>query len=260
MTETIYATPLAPAPLDDCFFYHTMDLPGVGLVEGSWDLRGEFAPYTNGFDFRGKRVLDIGTASGFLSFAAEEAGAAEVVSFDMDCSDRQDFLPFHDKPKFQDRASMAPQMDAWVRKWHKGYWTAHAAMGSKARACYGDVYRLPPEIGQFDVTIVGSILEHLADPIKALASIARRTDGHMIIVTPMLDTDEPLARFLGHKDKPNLDFNFWSYSRGVYTHVLAMLGFEIATITKRGFKFQRDGGNRHERWVMTARRVEGGPA
>ena len=25
-----------------CFFYHTLDLPGVGVVEGQWDLRRRF--------------------------------------------------------------------------------------------------------------------------------------------------------------------------------------------------------------------------
>ncbi len=256
--DSLYARPLPSAPLEECFFYHTMELPGIGIVEGSWDLRGEFPDYTNHLDFRGKRVIDIGAGAGFLTFEAEKAGAAEVVSFDMDRSERQDYLPFQEKLWYRDRGAYARQHDLWIERWHKAYWTAHRAHGSAARAYYGDVYALPHGLGQFDIAIVGSILEHLADPIKALASIARRTEGQMVIVTPMLDTDEPIARFLGDKDKPKLDFHFWNYSRGIYRHVLGMLGFELTEINKRGFRFLRDGGKRHDRWILTATRIAGG--
>ena len=56
--------------LDDCYFYHTMDLPGVGVMRGHWDLRGRFADYVGGVDVEGKSVLDVGAATGFLSFEA----------------------------------------------------------------------------------------------------------------------------------------------------------------------------------------------
>lgn len=256
MTETIYAQPKTAADLSECYFYHTMELPGHGVVEGQWDLRGEFGEYTNFCDFAGKRVLDIGAGSGFLSFAAEAAGAAEVVSFDMDVSERQDFLPFQGHIRYQDPAAFRVRHNARIAQWHKAYWVSHAALGSQAKAYYGDVYALPEALGRFDITIVGSILEHLADPIKALTSISRRTDTTMIIVTPMLETDEPIARFLGNSDKPAKDFVFWMYSRGVYRHVLAMLGFEIVEIQKRGFRFVVDGGNRHDRFVLTCRRMD----
>jgi hypothetical protein len=31
--------------LEDCFFYHAMELPGFGVVRGQWDLRGRFDDY-----------------------------------------------------------------------------------------------------------------------------------------------------------------------------------------------------------------------
>ena len=39
---------LEPRYVDDpsrCFFYHTMDVPGLGLFRGQWDLRGHFDEY-----------------------------------------------------------------------------------------------------------------------------------------------------------------------------------------------------------------------
>ena len=68
--------------VDECYFYHHMDLPGLDEVGKGWDLRETINEYLGGYDFRGKRVLDVGTASGFLTFEMEKRGA-EVVSFDM---------------------------------------------------------------------------------------------------------------------------------------------------------------------------------
>lgn len=249
-----FAQPLYVTDPTTCHFYHTMELPTVGVMQGEWDLRGDFSDYTNSYDFKGKRVLDIGAGSGFLSFSAEAAGAREVVSFDMDDSRRQDFLPFHNNLSFKDRHSFAKMHNAWIAQWRHAYWLGHRLLNSKAHVYYGDVYALPAFLGQFDVVIIGSVLEHLADPIKALGSISRVTAKSMIIVTPMLDTDRKVAEFQGDCERPDLDFVFWAYSRGVYYHVLSMLGFRIDAIVERAFKFELDGGKRHTRHVISATR------
>src|SRR6185295_5902899 len=86
----------------DCFFYHTMDLPEFGVVRGQWDLRGRFDDYVGGVPVAGKSVLDIGTATGFLSFEAERLGASRVLSFDLGDARQQRFIPFKNKPYYQD--------------------------------------------------------------------------------------------------------------------------------------------------------------
>ena len=53
----------------------------------------------------------------------------------------------------------------------------------------------PTELGQFDIAIVGSVLEHLSDQITALASIARLTRETIVVVSPLLQTEERIARF-----------------------------------------------------------------
>src|SRR5580765_4149381 len=83
--------------LDDCFFYHTMELPEFGLVRGQWDLRGRFDDYVGGTSVAGKSVIDVGTATGFLSFESEKRGASRVVSFDLADARQQLFIPFKDK-------------------------------------------------------------------------------------------------------------------------------------------------------------------
>ena len=37
--KNIYAVPKIVTELDQCGFYHTMEIPEHGVVEGEWDLR-----------------------------------------------------------------------------------------------------------------------------------------------------------------------------------------------------------------------------
>ena len=222
--------------VDDCYFYHTMELPGLGLIQGEWDLRGRFPDYTGHVDFAGKSVLDIGTASGFLSFEAEQRGA-EVVSFDIGHGGLQHLLPFRQNLYYQDHQRWAEEQTQGFERWKNAYWLGHRLLRSRARAFYGDVYELPAGLGRFDVVMVGSVLEHLRDPISALASISRVSGHTIVIVTPMLETDEPIARLQGRADSPQLDYTWWIYSLGTYREVLSMLGYRIASVKTGTYKF-----------------------
>src|SRR5262245_37823785 len=74
----LYAVPPVVTNLDECFFYHVMDLPRYGTTPGYWDLRGHESQYLGEVQLAGKRVLEIGPASGHLSFFMERAGASVV--------------------------------------------------------------------------------------------------------------------------------------------------------------------------------------
>jgi SAM-dependent methyltransferase len=217
--------------LDDCFFYHTMDLPGFGEVRGHWDLRGRFNEYVGGVELGGKSVIDVGAATGFLSFEAEKSGATRVLSFDIGNARQQTFLPFKDKLYYRDPERWAEQYGAEIEQWKNGYWLCHRLLDSKAEVYYGNIYDLPMELGQFDIAIVGSVLEHLSDQISALASIARLTKETIVVVSPVLKTEERVARFEALADHPENDFTWWTYSEGVYREVFGMLGFTIAKVT-----------------------------
>ena len=88
----IYANPRIVTDLSDCYFYHTMDVPTIGVVEGSWDLKADMDDYLGNVAFNGKRVLDLGAANGMLSFHMESKGA-DVVSFDLESGADRDLVP-----------------------------------------------------------------------------------------------------------------------------------------------------------------------
>jgi SAM-dependent methyltransferase len=238
--ESLFAPPRHIENLADCYFYHTMELPELGVQHGHWDLRGRFADYVGDVEVKGKAVLDIGTATGFLSFEAERLGASRVVSFDMSDVRQQAFLPFKDKVYFRDRERFVQEYGAEMEQWKNAYWLCHRLLNSNAQVSYGNVYELPGELGAFDVAIVGSVLEHLNDPITALSSIARLTKETMVVVTPLLETEEPLAEFKGRANNPEGDFTWWHYSVGVYREVFGMLGFSIRRITTAEYLYDWD--------------------
>jgi|ERR1043166_2401685 ubiquinone/menaquinone biosynthesis C-methylase UbiE len=240
--------------LEDCFFYHAMELPGFGLVRGHWDLRGRFDEYAGGVNVTGKSVLDIGTATGFLTFEAEKRGAARVLSFDMSDPRQQTFLPFKDKLTYRDPERWAEVYGAEIEQWKNAYWLCHRLLGSKAEVYYGNIYELPTELGQFDIAMVGSVLEHLSDQITALASIARMTKETIVVVTPLLQTEERIARFESLASNPAADFTWWTYSLGVYREVLAMLGFSIAQVSHGNYCYMY-GDELKERATIVAQRV-----
>jgi SAM-dependent methyltransferase len=256
MSEPVEQRPLLEQPrfverLEDCFFYHAMELPGFGLVPGQWDLRGRFDEYIGGVDVAHRQVLDIGTATGFLSFEAEKRGAMRVLSFDMGDPRQQTFLPFKDKLPYRDPERWAEQYGAEIEQWKNAYWLCHRLFGSKAEVYYGNIYHLPAELGRFDVAIVGSVLEHLSDQITALASIARLTRETIVIISPLLQTDERIARFESLASNPDADFTWWTYSLGVYREVLGMLGFSIAKVTTAKYRYMH-GDRLEERSTIVA--------
>ena len=229
--DSLLAPPRFVDRLEDCFFYHAMELPGLGLVPAHWDLRERFDEYIGGVEIAGKSVLDVGTATGFLSFEAEKRGATQVLSFDMSDARQQTFLPFKDKLYYRDHERWAKQYGAEIEQWKNAYWLCHRLLESKAAVYYGNIYELPAELGQFDIALVGSVLEHLRDQISALASIARRTTETIVIVSPVLRTDERIARFEALATNPDADFTWWTYSLGVYVEVFGMLGFRIRSVS-----------------------------
>ncbi|MFN4257988.1 MAG: class I SAM-dependent methyltransferase [Gemmataceae bacterium] len=176
--DTVYAPHRTVTNLEDCWFYHTMELPGYGLISGDWDLRQGMTEYLGQVPLKGKRVLELGTASGCICFHMEQQGA-EVVAYDLaeEFADDRDIVPFHG----MDWRNHGARGHSFMRKLNNSWWLSHAAFQSQARVVYGSVYQIPKEIGMFDVGLFGCILLHLRDPFRALANAATHVRDTMIV-------------------------------------------------------------------------------
>jgi SAM-dependent methyltransferase len=226
-SSTLFSDPIVVHRPDECTFYHSLDLPSFGSVRGHWDLRGRFDDYTGHCSWNGKSMLDVGTASGFLSFEAEKRGA-RVVSFDIDDARSVNALAFPANPRQREREQWIAQTNTRIGMVHKSYWLAHRDFQSRNKVCYGSAYAIPSELGMFDVVVVGQILVHLADIIRALEQVAARCAGSLVVTEGMLDNEhDALSRFLGNPSRPNLQSSFWHHSIAFYIRYLGILGFKL---------------------------------
>jgi tRNA (mo5U34)-methyltransferase len=146
-------------------WYHTIDLPHGISTPGWFDLRPiiDSMPWP---DLRGKRCLDVGTWDGHLAFEMERRGASEVVAIDLQDQTQWD-VPLRGRPL------AAPTLEAMVGEDKAaGFTTAHRLLGSKVQRKAVSVYDLSPEtVGEFDVAVMGSLMLHLRDPVRALEAI-----------------------------------------------------------------------------------------
>jgi hypothetical protein len=231
-SASVYAPPRTVTDLADCSFYHTMEVPGYGLVEGQWDLRGNPHAYVGGLDFRGKRVLEVGTASGFCCFTMERLGA-DVVAYDLSDDYDWDVVPFGGS----DSGAYAERRRAHLRQLNNAWWLGHRAFESNAKVVYGTAYEIPEEIGEVDVATYCAILRHLRDPFLALERGLRLT-RETVVVTAMLSRRFALPQFAaGRLAKPAVLFlpdaktgepkeSWWHLTPDVVAKMVGVLGFE----------------------------------
>jgi hypothetical protein len=221
-----FAAPRSVQSIEECWFYHVMDLPGLGQVGGQWDLRATADAYFGGYSFSGKRVLDMGAASGFCTFEMERRGAS-VVSFDMADDGKWDHVPFPLHPATLEHNITQNRLT--VERMKNSYWLAHRLLGSRAQACYGNVYDIPQKLGHFDAVMIGQILVHLRDPVAALTSACRMADS-VILTEGMMNLPLALASFYPKPGDSAFNYSWWRYSVGLYRRILGILGFEIAQV------------------------------
>jgi hypothetical protein len=232
-----YAEPVAVASLSECYYYHTMDVPGHGVVEGEWDLRAGADAYLGHEPVGGKRVLELGTASGFLCFEMERRGA-EVVAYDLGPGDPWDVVPFGGPERA--RAVLAERGEH-IARINKSWWFNHRAFGSRARVVYGTVYAIPRSIGAVDVATFGAILLHLRDPFLALQRAAELAP-HTIVVTELARRSlrapvEGAARrrsplFLPDAARGEPVDGWWSFTPQAVSNMLGVLGYRTERVVR----------------------------
>lgn len=218
----------------DCQFYHSLDLPDGASIEGFWDIRGRFDQYIGNYPLAGKTVLDVGTATGFLAFSAEAAGA-RVTALDARGSEEFQRVPFRDSLYHRDRSAWVKEFDATSHgPLRNGFWHAWHKLESKVEVVYASVDKLYSWDRRFDVVFAGAIIEHLADPVSALGNMARLANEAVIIAfTDVHDSNELIMRANGDWSNQVWDFEWLTLSRGLYSRVFKNLGFEVEIVTCR---------------------------
>lgn len=249
--SSVYAQAPNTLELADCYFYHTMDVPGHGLVTGEWDLRGVEHQYLGGLGFSGRRVLELGPASGHLTCYMERQGA-EVIAYDLSEDFSWDTVPFSGL----DLETLDTARRQHIRRLNNGLWFNLAANNSAAKVVYGTAYTVPDAIGMVDTAVFSSVLLHLRDPFLALQTALRLTTRTAVVtdVYPAADlprvahlVDGPAPRGyetypLAELGEPKMDFlprpqdrapadTWWHLTPAVVQRFLGVLGFAQTEVT-----------------------------
>jgi len=216
----VFATPRSPQ-FSDCYFYHRMTLPDVGEVGEEWDLNASVDAYLGHSNFAGKRVLEIGPASGFLTAHMERAGA-EVVCVDLPVDYAWDFVPRLDIGE-EYRARRRAKME----RLHNGFWFTHSKLGLKSKVIYSRVEDLPDSIGKFDIAVVAAVLIHSRDPMGILSRCGQLTTGRIVVteaVWKTLETVHPIMLLRPQPDNNIMD-SWWDIPPRTIATMYQIMGF-----------------------------------
>lgn len=227
----MYESPRKIDNPQDCFFYHRTGLEDLESLRSDWDLTDCVDSYLGNLDYAGQRVLDVGTASGFLTFEMEKRGA-DVVSFDMPTSANWDLVPHFQLEATKDE-TLAKRVKGHQRL-QNAYWYLHRRLNSRARVFYGSVYDLPAELGNFDTVFLGMILGHLRDPFQAIYSASRLCKNRIVITN---QATQKRSRFRKKKNQPSASFMpsrhdvigtaWWAFSVECLEAMLGTVGFQV---------------------------------
>jgi SAM-dependent methyltransferase len=216
-----------------CYFYHTMKYPDGEIQPGSWTI-DDFPNYIGSYDLTNKSVLDVGTASGFLAFQAEQAGAI-VTATDARIAKEYKLIPFQNTPYMNDIMAWRRTIESDLfKKMRSSFWYSWRKYNSRVKVAYCSTYDLIEVGARFDVVIAGAIIEHLSDPVSAIGGFAKLAKEAVIIAfTPVVDTDELLMRPILDWTDPNYNYVWWQLSRGLYARIFDNLGFDIEIVMAR---------------------------
>jgi len=214
-----------------CAFFHTIDLPNGEIVQGPWDFRRTEAAYHGGYNLKGKRVLEIGAASGCHSFWMEGQGA-DVVPYDLSPKHSWDIL----LAPGQSASECDAEMEKGIEKINNGWHYSAERLGSRLKLAHGTIYDIPAELGDFDVITFGSVLLHTRDPIGAVQKAAKRAREAIIItdrVPTHLDVSKPLMEFMPRigMEKPWGGWTWWWYTPEVMVNLLKIMGYTRLDLT-----------------------------
>jgi tRNA (mo5U34)-methyltransferase len=213
--------------LDQYDWYHSIDVaPGV-TTQGMFDNRHALSiiPFP---DLRGKRCLDVGTCDGFYALHMERQGASEVIAVDLPDLSALDYPPEirHDPTLDLSKRS--------ERDRHGGFPVLKEVLDTKIewRGC--NVYDLrPDDLGRFDVVVVGSLLLHLRDPVRALDAVREVVRGDLVVVEgvhaplTLRSPRRPVFELRGE----GLDYQWWLGNERGIRHLLHVGGFTVEDVS-----------------------------
>jgi O-methyltransferase len=221
---------------EECTFSHTVQLPDGRVQEGAWDLRGLEDAVLGYCDLAGRRVLEYGPASGWLT-AHIAAHARETIALELAPGGERHIVPMFAAPSAEQQADVVEMMERFRRSW----WLTRREADFQASIVYADLQAPPADLGRFDVSVFSTVLLRLPNPFMALQGAAEITDEAIVVAEPITEVvvpgdPAPVAHFApAGPDEPGS--HWWHHSPAVICRMLAVVGFphvELSVHTQPG--------------------------
>lgn len=201
-------------------WYHCIDLGNGNVTKGTFDIRPYLSKYGFPDDLRGKRVLDVGRASGFFSFELEKRGAS-VIATDLPNPFCKDYVG--------GEITRSILKARFGEKDRNDFSTAHKALGSKVVAAVASLYDLSNALNErFDLVFVGSVLCHVRDPAGALHQVfaVTKESGRVIVANPIVRTWSRQALMRLHGLDGESLTTWWLPNKQALEHLMRAAGFQ----------------------------------
>jgi SAM-dependent methyltransferase len=213
-------------PPENCIFYQTIDLPGIGTIAGLWDHRHDVDVYLGHIAFQGKTVVDVGPGNGFFSFEMEKRGA-RVTAVDLGQEIDWDLVP-HPYTDPQDLRTAVRRNIAMVEN---AFWYCHRSLNSGVKFLYSSIYDLPQKVPAADIVLISNVLQHLSDPILAIRRAAAIATETLIITETLWHDDQAFIdsasmRLIPRAETPGVNHSWWQVTPSLLIEVLKLIGFQ----------------------------------
>lgn len=232
----------------NCRFYTIQEIKGFDKpTEGLFDLRENIDALLGYCKFKKKKVLELGPASGFITFYLETKGA-KVTCVDLSIKkDKWDTVP-HQKKDWKKIQKKGMKDLSKVRN---AFWFAHKQNQSKAKLIETHVKNLKKLKNPHDIGLVSQVLLHLQNPFLALHNMSLNVKEKMIISDQIDDMGKistknkikisnikksiknnffksnSFLKFLPRGDEKNLNYDtWWKLSPLTIVYMMRILGFE----------------------------------
>jgi tRNA (mo5U34)-methyltransferase len=214
-------------------WYHTIDLGGGLVTPGYFDHRGAIDRFGFPDDMSGMTALDVGSATGFFSFAFERRGArvtavdiASIEDWDMPAgADRERTLQ-----EMMEHFGVATVEEVSLCQVTGPFDFCRRALGSSVEKIESRIQDLTLEkVGgrTFDFVFVGDLLEHTFSPLAALSAVAPLCAGTLTLSSmyPVAIENEPVMFYAGGPHRRADNKTWWWPSRRCLEQILQRLGF-----------------------------------
>lgn len=218
----IFETPWPKPSVEECLFYSTMAYPSGFQSVGEWEIGEHLNRYTGKQDWQDKSVLEIGPASGQITFYLESRGAS-VTAVDVAPGKTWELLPF---------VGVNYDHEAWLNAlmmFKKSFWFGYHEFNSQSQVAYCDVYHPPDDLGTYTHGLFCAVLLHLSRPFDALRAMAEHVTDTIVVS----DMHRPLVvgmEFAPALATPSNACAWWYVPHAQVSRMLQVLGFETVSL------------------------------